>query len=1005
MTIGRFALANRALLVLVFVGLSLAGVVSATRLASGIYPEMDFPRISVLLRGGDDPPDVFERGATRRVEQALLGVVGVERVRSRTLRGGADVQLLFSPGTDMWRALQLVEGNLADARSSLPAGVVTTVERVTPVSFPILSFNVSGGGDPRDLRDAAELVFRPMLSRVHGVGAVGIVGGDVREVEVVVDPARAAALHLSYEAIATAIRRSIPRAAVGRGTAEHATLTVVATTPQLKVDDLGAIIVAQSPEGGAIPLAAIADVTIGAEDRLHETSGPRGPAVLVTVSRVDGASTPAVVSGAITAADEATPLLPPGTVIEPVYDQGALVTDSIHGVRDAIALGILLSIVVLGLVLRDFRAGLVAASAVPITLAMTFLAMLLLGQTLNLMSLGGMAVSIGLVVDDAIVVVEAIARRLEEGDDAHDAAIKGTDDLAPAVLGTTATTVVVFLPLAFLDGVVGTFFQALAKTLTAAVIISLAVSLLFVPILAAWVMKKRVTHVARTETASSLERSVVFGARRPWFGVAFALGAIAFVFVAGRKLPSGLMPSCDEGAFVLDYFAPSGTSLEDTSAAASKIERILRETPEVATFSRRTGVQINPTAIAPLHQGDFVVRLTSGKRRHVDAIIADVRARVEADVPAVRAEYVKLLQDMLNDLSGTPHPVEVRVFGSDRAEIERVAADVASRIEHVPGIVDVYGGVERPSLVVAVDVDRAAASRLGMTPEDVSFELHDLLLGTQVGTMPYGDRILGVRLRAPDGLRFRPDALATLPLATPRGEGVSLGGLATVSRRETATELVREGLEPVVIVTGDLEDRDLGSVHSDVERVLRDVSRPRGVRLEIGGQLESQRHATKNLLLVGAAALGLVLVVLVAQFRNLRSAAAVLFTAPLAIAFALGGLWVTGTPLDVSSMMGCVLLLGLVVKNGILLVEVSDRARRDGATIEDALVTAVRRRARPIVMTTGATLAGMLPLALSFGAGAELQRPLAIAVLSGLLFSTLANLLVLPSWVRVLAKR
>ena len=999
MTIGRFALANRALLVLVFLGLSLAGVVSAMRLASGIYPEIDFPRISVLLRGGDDPPDVFERGATRRVEQALLGVAGVERVRSRTLRGGADVQLLFTPGTDMWRALQLVEGNLADARSSLPAGVVTTVERVTPVSFPILSFNVSGGADSRDLRDAAELVLRPMLSRVHGVGAVGIVGGDVREVEVVVDPARAAALHLSYEAIATAIRRSIPRAAVGRGTAEHATLTVVATTPQLNVADLGAIIVAQSPDGGAVPLSAIADVTIGAEDRLHETSGPHGPAVLVTVSRVDGASTPAVVSGAIATAEEATPVLPPGTVIEPVYDQGALVTDSIHGVRDAIALGILLSIVVLGLVLRDFRAGLVAASAVPITLAMTFLAMLVLGQTLNLMSLGGMAVSIGLVVDDAIVVVEAIARRLEEGDDAKDAAIKGTDDLAPAVIGTTATTVVVFLPLAFLDGVVGTFFQALAKTLAAAVVISLAVSLLFVPILAAWLMKKRAREAGES---SRLERSVVFGARRPWFGVAFAVAAVAFLAVAGRKLPSGLMPSCDEGAFVLDYFSPSGTSLEDTSAAASKIEHILRETPEVATFSRRTGVQINPTAIAPLHQGDFVVRLKSGKRRHVDAIIADVRARVEADVPAVRAEYVKLLQDMLNDLSGTPRPVEVRVFGSDRSEIERVAGDVASRLERVPGVVDVYGGVERPSLVVAVDVDRASASRVGMTPDDVSLELRDLLLGTQVGTMPYGDRILGIRLRAPDTVRFRPDALATLPLATPRGEGVSLGALATVARRETATELVREGLEPVVIVTGDLEGRDLGSVHADVDRVLREVNRPRGVRLEIGGQLESQRHATKNLLLVGVAALGLVLVVLVAQFRNLRSAAAVLFTAPLAIAFALGGLWVTGTPLDVSSMMGCVLLLGLVVKNGILLVEVSDRARRGGATIEDALVTAVRRRARPIVMTTGATLAGMLPLALSFGAGAELQRPLAIAVLSGLLFSTLANLFVLPSLVRVL---
>jgi CzcA family heavy metal efflux pump len=1001
MKLGSFVLAHRAFFVLAFVALTLAGALSATRLASGIYPEMDFPRISVLLRGGDEAPDVFERQSTRPVEQALSGVVGVQRVRSRTLRGGADVQLVFAPGTDMWRALQLVQSNLADVRSTLPAYVQPSVERVTPVAFPILSFNVTGIADGRDLRDAAELELRPALARVPGVGAVSIVGGDVREVEILIDPSRAAAARLSLETIAAQVRRSLPRATVGRGVSEHATLTVVASAPQETLADLGSIVVGVDPNGATIPLSRIARIELGAEDRLHETSGPRGPAVLVTVSRMDGASTPAVVDGARAAAEAMKPSLPSGSIVEPVHPHGALALDSIHGVRDAILLGIALSFVVLGLVLRDVRSGLVAATAVPVTLAITFLAMLVLGQTLNLMSLGGMAVSIGLAVDDAIVVVEAIARRLEQGDEPEVAAAKGTDDLAPAVIGTTLTTVVVFAPLAFLDGVVGTFFQTLAKTLTASVLISLAVSLLFVPILAASWMKARPKGSAGpTRATAAVECAVRFGARRPWMGALVAAAALAFVVVGSGAVPSGFMPACDEGAFVLDYFAESGTSLADTSAAATKVEKILRETPEVATFSRRTGVQINPTAVAPVHQGDFVVRLRGGHRRHVDDVIASIRARVEREVPALRTEYVKLLQDMLNDLSGTPRPIEVRVLGRDRAALEATAKDVAARLEKLEGVVDVYGGIERPSQRLAIDVDRDAAQRVGLSPDDVTFELRDALLGTQVGTFAYGDRILGVRLRAPDDVRDREGGIASLPIVAPKSETTTLGALAAISRRESATELDREGLEPVVVVTADVEDRDLGSVERDVESLVAATNTPPGVRLHVGGQLESHRAATRNFALVGLAALALVLVVLVGQFRRVRSALAILFTAPLAVAFALAGLWITGTLLDVSAMMGCVLLVGLVVKNGILLVEVSDRERRAGATIEDALAAAVRRRLRPIVMTTAATLAGLLPLAFAFGAGAELQRPLAVAVLSGLFFATLASLFVLPSLVK-----
>jgi CzcA family heavy metal efflux pump len=995
---GGWAIRHRTLVLLVLLVSVVGGLVAATRLASGIYPEVDFPRIGVVVRQGDSPPQVFQTTITRPVEQSLMTVLGVERVRSRTIRGGAEIQLLFGPRTDMWRALQLVESSLNDVRAGLPPDTRVRVERLTPVSFPVLSFNVTGPLDPRALNELAEYTLRPIIARVPGVGRVGVLGGDVREMAVVVDPERAAAAHLRLDDVAARIRRSIPLVAVGRFEQDHTLTTVIASAEAKGESDLGQVPVGIDASGAPLSLRSIATVEQGAEDRLFRTSSPHGETVLLTVARLEGASTPDVVSAVLAAVDRVRPSLPAGVRIDPVYDQGLLVGESIASVRDAILLGVALCLLVIGVFLRDVRAGFVAAIAVPTTLAISFLAMLVLGQTLNLMSLGGMAVSIGLVVDDAIVVVEAIARRFEGGATPAQAAREGTQELAGAVIGTTITTVVVFLPLAFLGGVVGKFFSALATTLSAAVVVSLLVALFLVPIAAERVMRARPSAEAGG-LARAAGAVVGWSARRPWVGVAMLAAAIAFSWHAAGRVPSGFMPSCDEGAFVIDYFTPAGTSLTDTDEAARRVEKILRETPEVQTYSRRTGAQLNPTAVTLLNHGDFVVRLRSGPRRHADDVIAELRARIEREVPALRAEFVQILQDMLNDLSGTPRPVEVKVFGPDYAVLATLAADVARRVESTAGAVDVYAGVERASSQLVVDIDRVATARVGLSPDDVAREVSGALLGVNAGTMRWFDRLIGVRVRFPDPVRFAPGRLSNQPISYGVSGQVPLGAIARLRADEAPTVLLHEGLQPVVIVTADHEGRDLGGVVRDIQASLRGLPMPPGYHAEIGGQFAGQQESSRNLTIVALAGVLLVLVVLVAQFGALRPAIAVLLTTPLALVGALAALWLSGTQLNASSLMGCVLLVGLAVKNGILLMEVAEEhaGGDEGVAYEDALRLAAERRVRPIAMTTLATLFGLAPLALAIGAGSEMQQPLAIAVIGGLSLSSALSLVVLPA--------
>ncbi len=989
--------------------LAAGGAALALRLPSGIYPEVEFPRIQVLAIGGDAPPEVTQLTLARPLETALATVLGLERIRSRTIRGATELSLQFAPGVDMWRALQLVESRIGEARSGLPAGVEITAERLTTSSFPVVTFNLAGPVDPRRLREVGDLVVRPALSRVRGVGRVDVLGGDVREVEVILDPARLAALRLRPSDIADKLRAHAVLSAVGRLEHAHQLVTVMASSEPRDLDDLRNLPVAVGPDGSPVRLSAAAAVEEGAEDRVSRVGGPDGETVLVSIGRLPGASTPDVVGRVKDAARALAPALPSGAKLTVVYDQAQLVDESMRSVRDAILIGIALCVAVIALFLRNLRAGLVAALALPLTLGITFLVIALLDQTLNLMSLGGMAVAIGLVIDDAIVVVEAIGRRLEEGASPRVAAEEGTRAMFSAVLGTTATTVVVFIPLAWLHGVVGRFFSALAVTLSVAVALSFLVAVVVVPVAAARWLRPRTGAPAPSRYIRSYSRLLALSLRRRVVGFALVGACLALGLASALGVPTGFLPSMDEGAFVLDYFCPAGTSLADTDRVARKLEAILRQDPDVSTFSRRTGAELGPPAATEVSRGDIMVRLRGkgrgGRSRALDDVLADLRGRVAREVPEARTEFLQVLQDVLNDLSGTPHPIEVKLLGEDYAVLRTLAGEVAHRIEEVPGLVDLFAGFEADTPELSFRIDPVASARLGRSPAEVSSDLETALAGVVASSMRRFDRPLGVRVRYPDAVRFDPDQVLGLPLSFGPAGAVPISAVATPERVGTPMSLERENLRPVVIVTADLEHRDLGSVMKDVRRRLAGLGLPEGYRLEIGGQWEEQQATFRNLATVMGFGLVAVLLVLFAQFRRSRLAAVVLLSAPLAIVGAVATLWAANIPLNASSLMGCVLLIGLVVKNGILLLEQAERGLDDGLPLPEALARAGELRVRPVLMTTVATLAGLAPLALGLGSGAELQRPLAVAVMGGLVVSTAISLLLLPALVVSFSRR
>ena len=986
--------------------LSAGGVWAALRLPSAIYPELVFPRVTIVAEGSALGARQVVFSIARPIEEAVSIVPGVRRVRTKAIRGAVEMTVDFAPNADMVTALQLVQARVNQVRADLPAGLDIEVERMTPSLFPVISYNLEGG-DPATLYDLARYQIKPVISRIPGVGRVDVQGQDIREIEVVADPARLVTAGLSYDDLAEAIRQATSVQAVGRVAQNYRQYLVVTDQEAHTADDIGAVALP-----GGLRVRDVATVSVGTEDHVRAIAGDAGrPAALINITRQIGGNTVALADSVARVMASFRRTLPPGVRLKPVYDQALLVRDAVSSVRDAMLIGAALATLILLVFLRHGRITAISATSIPLTLAITVFLMRLLGQTFNLMTLGAMAIAIGLVIDDSVVVTENIARHLRLSDDRRVAIRQALQELIWPVTTSTITTVVVFLPLGLLQGVVGQFFSALSLTLTIAVLVSLLIALTIVPLLGEQFLSHAeeeapsrfglLTRIGRgiDGLADRYERALAGALHHPRAVVAIGLLLLGAGLLVHRFVGTGFLPEMDEGAFVLDYFTPGGTALAETDRQVKVAERILAETPEIEGTSRRTGAELGLFATEQ-NTGDIVARLKpAGRRsRSVFEVIDEVRPKIEAAVPRLHIEFVQILSDVVNDLAGNAKPVEIKLFGEQLDALEAYARKLEPGMEKVGGLEDLFNGVSEPNAELLLRVSEADAARAGLTAEQVGTAVSGPLLGVPAGEIRLDDRTVGVRVRAPDAVRYDPLRLGSLPVMNAAHEPTPLSALATFTPAESRAQLFRENQQQMIAITADVSGRSLGGVMHDVKAVLARTPPPSGIRVEIGGQYASQQEAFRALLVVLGLAAVSVVAVMVVQFESFTEPLIVVLAAPLSFVGAVLLLLLTGTPLNVSSFMGLILLVGLIVKNGIILLDFTrHRMREEGFALEPAIREAARVRLRPILMTTLCTLFGLLPLALGLGAGSEMQRPLALAVIGGLALSTPITLFAIPT--------
>ena len=1012
MNVVRFCRDNRYAVYLLTAFLTIAGAAAVFQLPSNIYPELNFPRIVVLAKSGDLAPDAMLLTVTRPIEESVSTTPGVRRVNSKTIRGNTEISVLFQPDTDMQYSLQLVQARVSEARATLPQDAQIDVERVSPAVFPVLSLILNGNVPDADLRDDAYYILRPLFSRVPGVGTITVQGTDTREVSVIVDPQRMLAHRLSLLDIANELRATNQVTSVGRLSKDYSQYLVLATSQFANLDDVRNAVVAID-NGAPIRVRDLAEVRYGAADRQTLITGNGQPAALINISRQIGGN---ILQLARQIKDDVRNLgstIPKTLHISVVYDLAEFVSESIGSVRDAIVVGALLAVGILFLFLRDGRTTLVAATSLPLSVIGTFFFLKVFGGTLNLMSLGGLAIAIGLIIDDAVVIIENIYRHRALGDPVEIAAERGTRELLGPVVGSTATTLIVFLPLGLLQGVVGEFFSALCLTLGISVLLSLVFAVAVIPLLSQrYLSSGSASHAEKAarfiEPVNRVyERSVRWALDHSKIAAGAALACVVLGIVLYMNVDTGFLPEMDEGGYVLDCLTPAGTSLDETNHILGQIEQRIAKMPETASFSRRTGAELGLFATEQ-NKSDVLVKMKplSERKRSTEEVMADLRVQINQNIPGVDIEFTQILQDMLGDLEGSPEPVEIKVFGDDMGTLEKVADEIEPRLVKIPGIVD-FKGLQKGNPEIVFHVNDTLAGRAGLTADQVSQQVSAGLLGLTQTQLREADRSVDIRVRFPDSFRYNYSNVQQFPVLSASKQIVLLSSLAQVDQVHGDNQLLRENQRLMVSLTARLENpNDLGRAIGDVKKMMAGIALPTGTSFEIGGQYESQQSSFRDLLYVLALALGAVFVVLVIQFRAFMPALIILSAAPLSLVGVFAMLFITGTALNVSSFMGIILMVGLVVKNGIILFEYVQKLRdEEKMPLDEALVAAGKIRIRPILMTTLATLFGLVPLAAGWGSGAELQRPLALAVIGGLLLSTFITLIVMPVFYKLLDRR
>ncbi len=1008
MNLARFV-SNQSRAVLVIVALlCAAGIYSAWQLPSALFPQTDFPRIVVIVDNGVVPAPQMLASVTKPIEEAMNGIPGIRRIRSTTQRGAAGIDLFFDWKTDMFQALQLVQARMSQLSSSLPPTVaIRRVERLTFAVFPITGYSLtSETRDPQSLRDFAVYTIKPRLARLEGVANVAVAGGQTREYHVTIDPQKLAARGVSVQQVSEAVKNSNIIASPGLIDENHHLELALVSGQAKSPEELNSIVVANI-NGAPVTIADVATVGGGAEPNYTIITADGRPAVLVNVFRQPEANTVFVADAAKAELEAIRAVLPKDITIAPFYDQSSLVRESMKSVRESIFIGLLLSIVILFVFLRNWGTTLVAAVVIPVTILTTFLAMKLAGLSFDLMTLGGVAAAIGLVIDDAIVVVENIYTHLARGMSRREAIESAIAEITVPIIGSTITPVVVFLPLAFLEGVTGVFFRSLALTMAVALLTSLVLALVFTPVLANRFVnfKGEVGEGEEEKTGRILgwilqgyERVLAFALRQRLLVILVIVLVGIGSYLLYNQLGSEFLPEFDEGAFVLDYKTPPGSSLQETDRILQHVEQLLKENVDIESYSRRTGVELGLNVTEP-NVGDFLVKLKAQRKASTDDVKKEIREELEKTEPALETEFIGILSDLVGDLINSPKPIEIKLFSQDTAALEKKATEVEDIIKKIPGIVDTFNGVVTSGPAITFKVDPQKAARFGVNTTDIANTVTTAMTGDAASTILQQGRLITVRVVLPKSSSTSLDALRALQIrSTSTNTLFRLDQVADVEYDAGQAEILREGLREHVAVTAQLSDLDLGSAINAIKKKLNaEVKFPPGMTVEYGGVYQEQQSSFRELAIALLLAVALVFVVLLIEFRSFAHPVAIVTGAVLALSGVLAMLTLTHKTLNIVSLMGMIMVIGIVAKNGILMLDAVQEHLSAGDSLNEALLKSGHRRFRPVLMTSLAAILGMLPLALALGAGAQLLQPLALAVIGGLTVALLLSLIVTPT--------
>ncbi|MDB5275506.1 MAG: cation/multidrug efflux pump [Ferruginibacter sp.] len=990
--------------------LILAGIYSYSTLKTGLFPDITFPKLKVIADAGQQPVDKMMTTVTIPLENVIKRTEGLDYIRSTTSRGSCEISVFLKWNANVDLAKLQMESLINEIRGNLLTGTQITVEKMNPSILPVMGFSVESNRSQVELKKIAQLQIKPFLAATPGVADVAVIGGKTKEYQLILNPDKLTQAGITPQQIATVVGQSNvlqSNGYISDYNRLYLTLTDNAVNGKGELENL---IVLNSAKR-IVLLKDVATVQIAEMKEYIKINANGKDVPLIAVIKQPSANLIDVNNGVLQKVKELERILPKDVKIRPYYLQADFVQDSVQSIKDVLWIGIVLAIVVVVVFLRSLKSSLVLLLTIPSTLALTLVVLNAVGYTFNIMTLGAIAAAIGLMIDDAVIVVEQIHRSHEEHPEETMSVIvgKAIHYLLPAMVGSSLSTIVIFIPFILMSGVAGAYFKVLAFTMIITLTVSFFITWLVLPALfLLFSPKDKPVKILNNPVAAIKQqergRWIRFFVRHAWIGVLFAVACAAVVYLLPGKLPSGFLPEMDEGGIVLDFSSPPGTTLDETDRMLKEVDQIIQQQPEVASYSRRLGTQMGFFITEP-NRGDYLIQLKKKRSKTTDDVSADLRAKIEATLPQLKVDFGQVIGDMLGDLMTSVQPVEIKVYGDNRQTLEALSKQVADIVRGVNGTADVFDGIVIAGPQVMVQPNVARLAQFGITPTDFQFQLQTQLEGNVISTVMEREQLVNIRMIYPNALRTTVSSLNAGNILLPNGSLKPISTVATIRLEKGVAEIERENQKMIGVVTARLENRDLGSTLKEIQQNMQQkLSLPQGYHVEYGGSYAEQQKAFSELLIILLTACLLVFIVLLVLFRDFIVSFVIIVLAVLGVAGCLLALYLTHTPLNVGSYTGIIMILGIIGENSIFTYQQFAQARLTMNT-EQSIVFAIAARLRPKLMTASAAIIALLPLALGLGAGAQLHQPLAIAVIGGLCVALPLLLIVLPSFLRLIHRK